>query len=765
MLFMMCIGAASECDAIGRTSTSFQPCVMKRHGSRWALRCLDFSISSSHSTSVTDSFPDKSEDSIVTMAVQLQSDLSMLGIQGLGAFSTVLSALTADNVAPMAMHQLEKLGAAFHVSGPFAARVPDLLQRFSSTPIGRLGVTIGWRKGDSASLLASTAGGQAVALLSATLANLCLTHRSGEVLFELSSKILPIELRLASVKQLDEASMLLASKLVPVGFGNLLAKQVKKLHRIYQSLGSDTPTNLLDDLSTEAFVDLLVPLSLALLEEEKIVRISGSSALAHIVGLVLFMFPHDTMVSVEDIVIHEGPRRSILVEVRKDIPGPARITSENAVGMLGPVKHLITEEVHSYHPNGHEARYSFAWQGWLANKLHLILLDVNLTCTSSVIAAFCNFLVATLAVEFDLYEASERPNHSVHLRSFLGPYSQSIIDETCQEILLQVPTADCLTIEAALNNFLSAIDPSCGKISSLCTCGTCDLKTDSWIGINNIGNATRVCRMKYVWSKIGWALSAGVICFFVRAKPGVFIDCGFLRDASLGKYIVAGNLKTFSNLKVRPERIYEEIMGTQRDLIVSYGCSIYSMVLERLEVPSREPLQFELQDGRIIYEGRYYSVLWGEGTAVRPRATQSIVEPGNSILPSNFGEHSSLLITVREVISGLRLKVTARYGGLNIPLAIDSQIIAGLYVRLSRPCCHPPTAPLTDNLKTFVLTSVSSPAASGKSLIALTMTSSNPTAQFLCLEKGVKTLFMSDCCLPCAVEQARAQFCRMIIVS
>jgi hypothetical protein len=78
--------------------------------------------------------------------VSPQVDVGTLTLNGLAAFSPLIAALSTDNVSPLAMIQLEKLGTLFYRSGKYAAKVPDLLQRCSSTRLDQLGMTIGWRK-------------------------------------------------------------------------------------------------------------------------------------------------------------------------------------------------------------------------------------------------------------------------------------------------------------------------------------------------------------------------------------------------------------------------------------------------------------------------------------------------------------------------------------------------------------------------------------------------------------------------------------------
>ena len=132
----------------------------------------------------------------MSQSVSLQADIGALGVAGFGAFTQVLSAITADNVAPMALIQVEQLGNLFLCNGKYAKKMPDLLRLSSSYRMERLGLMVGWRKNDAPSYLANTAGGQSIALLIAGLQNLCSDSQLGELYHRLCSKMLPRELNI-----------------------------------------------------------------------------------------------------------------------------------------------------------------------------------------------------------------------------------------------------------------------------------------------------------------------------------------------------------------------------------------------------------------------------------------------------------------------------------------------------------------------------------------------------------------------------------------
>jgi hypothetical protein len=245
----------------------------------------------------------------VPQEVSPQVDVGTLTLNGLAAFSPLIAALSTDNVSPLAMIQLEKLGTLFYTSGKYAAKVPDLLQRCSSTRIDQLGMTIGWRKGDACSLMAKSAGGQAMALVCFFLRGLCPAEH-GDILFDLSRKVLQREASVSSIAQLADVSELLFGKLSTLGFGNILAEQVMRIHRVFEHLGESVPPDFLHPISRESMVDLLAALSRAFCEEETLVRVSGSLGMGYIVAMAAILFPMDTTLIIGSFVVQESTKKN-----------------------------------------------------------------------------------------------------------------------------------------------------------------------------------------------------------------------------------------------------------------------------------------------------------------------------------------------------------------------------------------------------------------------------------------------------------------------
>ena len=688
--------------------------------------------------------------------VQLQSDIGSLGLRGLGAFSDVLAALSADNVAPMAMLQMEQLGSAFNVNGSFAAKVPESLCRFSSRPLGRLAIAVGWRRGDSISFLAESAGGQAVSLLSVCLTNIYRTGAVGEILSRLCYKLLPKTFPISSVAHLADVAVLLASKINKLGFGNILAEQAIRVLSAYENLGIVPSKDLLETPSTESIVDVFECLNY-LTNEGFVVRIRGTYGMVHILGIILFMFPLDAIVTVESFVIHEGPNRRVIIEICAS--ELTQIQAEKQLGQPPFLKLPIVANEANITGN-----YSFEWQGWLARKLQLEFARFGAICTQHVLVSCCNILVL-LAPR---YRCSYVGKTEINLprrgiEGLLGPYSRSKMDQACQAVFLANPEQSEADFETSWAKFASTLEQAVERVR--CVCSKCDFRK-GWPS-KRITNAQLSCPRHKLWVIIGKILTAGLYCFTVNVRGPVAVP-GKLPNNTAGEiisrafdgegmylktaeYFVRDLLETFS---ARANGSLGRSSG---------GCTIFPTVLETFEVHHDGVFNFELLDGVFVFENRYHHALNSSGPT-RPKATSSLLAAHAPIVPSNCGVHSTIEITVREGYNELLLQVTARMPGSYVRINIASTIITYIGLERTRECKHQLDNPLSEQHKgKVIVTGVDMPRTTGKKL-SLAMTRSNPVAQFLCCEAGSKCILLQGCCMDCGFEQASEEF-NILIVS
>jgi len=124
----------------------------------------------------------------------------------LRSVSPLLRAMSADNLNPLAVVQMEALGACFNFNGELAMQAPDLLVRYSSMRIGRFTELVGWMRNDTSSALSQTAGGRSAALLCLGIIELFGVYDGGVMIHQLSSRILPYNSNHSSMTQLSQVA-------------------------------------------------------------------------------------------------------------------------------------------------------------------------------------------------------------------------------------------------------------------------------------------------------------------------------------------------------------------------------------------------------------------------------------------------------------------------------------------------------------------------------------------------------------------------------
>lgn len=86
----------------------------------------------------------------------------------------------------------------------------------------------------------------------------------------------------------------------------------------------------------------------------------------------------------------------------------------------------------------------------------------------------------------------------------------------------------------------------------------------------------------------------------------------------------------------------------------SNSSTLYSTAVRTLALPRDMNDQYSLVEGRLINSDRDHNSLKQNDEVVRPLAEKSLLKHKNSIAPSCEGEHSDLMITIRERIDSLK---------------------------------------------------------------------------------------------------------------
>ena len=698
-------------------------------------------------------------------AVQSQADVGTLSLARLSAFSSILATLSADSVVPMALIQMAELGAALPISGEYADKVKSLLQRCSDVRLDHLAVVVGWRKNDSASLMAESAGGQAIALVSMCLMNLFWRNNTGTILSRLCSRLLSGSMNVSSVSQLADAARILSGKLNMLGFGNMLAREVTKIHQVYEALSKPAPQDLLESLDPESAIEILESVSRALREDQKLCRISGSRGMGHILGLLQALFRRNITLTVEGTIIQDIEHSSIVCEIiQRDRSEPTQIHLETCLLTSKPIQLPITplKSVYTDEP------YIFNWIGCIADRLQLTFLNYGFKCDQAILDACGDLLVLVPAAIRVSPTTSWKYGISQPMRllPLLGPLPRARICKICEEILCSKPTTSQMDLSTAFSNLVATVASQLQGMSCVCEDALeCDWMSD-W-SVEALFKSSRPgCTLHLVWEAIGFPLSSALWCFFINVGPNTVI---FPSNLLNHKIIVPAI--TRRNLTIDVSEVVHSVMqlvdDTERDsrspiAISSASCTIYPTILKTLSVPSYQSVTYTVVEGILLFEGRYYRRLYAD-KQYGPRPKTSRPETGRSVLQEDYTRPSfneihisSPSLTIRENFDHLEVLCSFKHSGSDVKVDLEKVPEGYMGMRWTDTCHHPTTYDIClDNTK-FNITSITSSAAA-EGLYGVVVARWNPVAQFLCCEHGHQATLVKDCCLHCAAEGITAR--------
>ncbi|KAG8529102.1 uncharacterized protein KY384_005737 [Bacidia gigantensis] len=690
--------------------------------------------------------------------VQLQSDVGGLSLQGVRAASSILAILSADNVAPLALIQLENLGAMFFTSGEYAEKVKTLLHRCSDVRLEHLSMAVGWRKNDTASLMAQSAGGQAVALISLCLTSLFRNSDTGMILSRLCAELLPKSANLASMQQLADVASCLGAKLATLGFGNLLARQIMAIHDVYESNDIACPRNLLEPLNIDLMMHLLNAISRALREDRKICRVSGTRGMGHILGLVHASFRHNTKITVEGVIVQDAESTSIVCEVSASQP-------KDLVEIHLETSMLEAEEMNlpigRFHEAGQqlgwEMSYRLTWAGCLADRLQLLMFEHGFTCDQELLDACGDCLMWTVS-EIEVEQIGPNSGRLVKpmlLQDLLGPFPRSRLRAICKTVLRAEPTAYSVDKDTAFHNLSRVLSHKTHGCHCVCSedlkCGW----NKSWSSILRPKEKRKRCTLHLLWQIVGLILSKGVLCSFIDAGPNVTVESSNyygskMIDMLFYNRVSIGDLMLYIQCGLLGRNFGPLVAYEAPDIALSSGAStVYPTILETLSVPSRQAVTFTVVDGQLIFNGRYNKGLVSD--RVEPRSTANSLQTTGDLKPSNLGVHlGSPLITIRETFHNLELLCSFKFAGQEIKVRLGAVIEGYMGMKWSDTCPHPAMNVIDQAKYPSKATSVANPYTHG--YFGVAMTKGSPAAQFLCCGRGYQTVLVHDSCLNCAAE-------------
>jgi hypothetical protein len=599
--------------------------------------------------------------------------------------------------------------------------------------------------------MSHSAGGQAVALLATCLENMYGNDAAATIFYKISKNLLPNSACLSSPKQLQQATTILSRKLGVIGFGTILAKQVCRIHEAYQYLPQTAPPSLLSNLSQDGMCDILFKMSRALREEKCIVRVRGCASMGYITALAVTLFSDDCVITVENMIIHQGSRSSSIAIEITETTGSKSLQ----VQFMGKIESLHDIPIKPYEP---PPTLRFSGRAYFAAYVHVSLQEWGLVCSPHVLMAVG---VCVLSLSDSIFVSlGERsggsPALSANLFSLiLGESSRTTLHQRCENALgVSLPlrwstfSSSMLQLESALaksnqtENFTSLVqnvssqgDPS-NTLLRIIDEGVASMAV--WV---HEGATWQAHSDREIWYPSDAVQSRGVQQ--VTLKPNELLYKLFSWDDV--------------NLILKSEGTTTLVPSSMLHL----GSDLYNMYDTR---------GMELFDGLVYHENRYHNQIFAEVDynfwTQQSNQSSSKISQSNPILPTREGVHSDLSLAIAEYVQGLALECSVTAGGQKQSINLRERVDQLFGLLEAYPCKHSRQTPLKKEYVDKVqINSVLTPDGRSGDEISIVQTAGNQTAQFLSLTKWEPAILCRRCCLNCAYEQAREKEIHKIIVA
>ena len=384
--------------------------------------------------------------------------------------------------------------------------------------------------------------GDRLPLLSLALVNIYGEQSTGELLYELSLRILPADMNHSNMAQVGRVASILSNKLGALGFGSHLALRATRIREAYLNSGLRIPTTLVDVITPNTMLDILVGLHSALFEESLILYIEGSQGIAYIVALLLALCPDDIFVTLENETIFQGQRRSVIVSIKAD--GQTQYGVESV--LFGEKARSSRNFVSVSDEHRGIPWAQLKWDGCIAAGLDITFLEVGAQSTPELRLA-CADLIASILFSMSTEELHSQtvrgekkltklPLPRGGLKSLLGPLARNRVRDCLLQTLLAEPSfiaMDVLTAYQRLRYVMDTILPR-----NICRCQPNCFDVHVW-ATDYMRDLPGVCQCKRIWKGVAAELSRGIAAVFVTAGENTTVGYNYSNARSMCNIVLA----------------------------------------------------------------------------------------------------------------------------------------------------------------------------------------------------------------------------------
>ena len=571
-----------------------------------------------------------------------------------------------------------------------------------------------------------------------------------------------------------------------LGFTHLLADTVTRIRRVYLNLSKAAPAQLLEDTQNDYLLDFLNGLSHALREDHTVFRVTGSWAMGAIATLSLMICPEDTVLSVEQIILHQGIRQNILIEIASiDVPSRLLSRGPDEFKTTFILERLITgaNELRSVQEtpnslavsNSYAQHHVFSWDSWLLDTAKLRCIESGFDFPDDAATLLAN-IIARMHYTFYFYSEGSKEGSRFPSPTFadlLGSDAENRISTFCYRTLGVRPFNSNSSIEE-LSRILLELCMKQEPTSHPCS----SLWAIEW-------------RKEQLVRDLSFVALDGFLAVFLEPGKDVAItnrrwfEKKRNRDSEVDKYVQVTSMdehvEDFCTIlhhldKVNePHDLNEMIFGLLRPNGIpwmalqrrqnhdwtypesyenfgqgNYGCVLYPMVLDEFELRTHTGLRYRFEPGYFVSHYRRYRTL--RSVDFPPIQASSLPLNDVSILtwplqPSAIGRHEGVILSCRERFDGIELNADLRTNGYISKPSLPYIVAASSVLETLPSCGHSKDEPLSfdeafsNHYGTQVyLLGVNTGWKNGDVLmdrstprIAFSLTRDNPEAQFYSL--------------------------------
>ena len=569
----------------------------------------------------------------------------------------------------------------------------------------------------------------------------------------------------------------------------------------------DAPTQLLAGTRNEYLVDFLDGLTHSLREDDTILRVTGIWDMGAIAALGLMICPEDTVVTVEKLIIHQGSRQNVLIEISEDsVNSPSeffttKFTLEKPLtGSHQKLSPIIELKSFDRMISSRAIQHTYLWDSWLLDTARLRFAELGFIFPEQSAS-----LIASIIVKmhhFSRIYSEDCKSVPLTCWNLLGTEPGGRLSAFCQKTLRTQPGYTEFSIEDLVKMLLEE-------------CFRSELMTHQYLNVRGVE-----LRKEQLVRDLASLIQDGFVAVFLDPGDNVTITSSRVwrteRDSEHDGQInhevtpmdyhvheLCRELQRFDDMEdihhllsvifgilhrkgplwanLRKSNMDEslhpesyEFFGQANDC-----CIMYPAVLDEMELPSSSGLRYRYEAGYFLLQDRRYKKLRASDIPEASYQAKSVDYLPWPMRPLGIGRHEQAVWTFLERYDSIELRLDIITDGRRENISVPGIVAASCSLEVLPQCGHLRDEPLLfkdafPSDGTFEVDFAGACVLWGnkertmsvppKPRITFSLTKGSPDAQLYSLamtnrvpkyRKPWRYFLQGDSCMTCAIERCQ----------